>query len=415
MGRVGDDAREPAGVEQAFLEVELPAAHLLRHQPALQPVGQTRHHALQVRELPVELQTQARQFLGIAQVRRVFHLVELVGEDLVARFALVPVVAGPRARLLAVGAGLQRCFELRFRRRLIVRVCFGIRIGCAGGGFAAAVLRVGGFLVLFLALLLLRLGLGVLRLIAGFLFVLLAAAFVFLQRQRFDQAAQHVGTLFLVVRGLGKVVEVGIELRAELAAENLAHVRRRGAEIHMAHAVVNHDLQRIGHLDLEERAGHLVALERQTLFQRFADILAHAGVLFRADRLDPGLFHGVVGVDGFLAGGHAPRVQGDVVMLQPQRHGIGRTAQAHHVLLAQLLRRHRQAHFGADCAKLLVGRDRREDDRRVLVAGDRSDRGRGRALEGLGFGRALLGIALVGVLHATASISVPGISSPKQR
>ena len=59
MHRVDDDARQPRRIEHAFLEVEFPGAVLLRHQAALQPVGEPRHDALQVRELLVEIGAQA--------------------------------------------------------------------------------------------------------------------------------------------------------------------------------------------------------------------------------------------------------------------------------------------------------------------------------------------------------------------
>ena len=48
MHRVGDDARQARRVERALVEVEFPGAVLLRHQPALQAVGELADHALQV-------------------------------------------------------------------------------------------------------------------------------------------------------------------------------------------------------------------------------------------------------------------------------------------------------------------------------------------------------------------------------
>ena len=39
-GRIDDDARQARRIEHAFLEIEVPGAVLLRHQPPLQPVGQ---------------------------------------------------------------------------------------------------------------------------------------------------------------------------------------------------------------------------------------------------------------------------------------------------------------------------------------------------------------------------------------
>ena len=66
--RVGDDARQPRGVEEALVEVELPGAGLLGHEPALQAVGEARDDALQVRQLLVEQIGAAGQLVGVAQL-----------------------------------------------------------------------------------------------------------------------------------------------------------------------------------------------------------------------------------------------------------------------------------------------------------------------------------------------------------
>ena len=77
MHRIDDDARQPRRIEQAFLQVELPGAVLLRHQAALQAVGQPRHHALQMRELLVEIAAQAIELFRLAQILGRHRLVEL--------------------------------------------------------------------------------------------------------------------------------------------------------------------------------------------------------------------------------------------------------------------------------------------------------------------------------------------------
>ena len=59
---------EPRGVERAFLEVEIPGAVLLRHQLALQPVGEARHGARQVAQLLVEEGAQPLQLVGRGQL-----------------------------------------------------------------------------------------------------------------------------------------------------------------------------------------------------------------------------------------------------------------------------------------------------------------------------------------------------------
>src|SRR3546814_6509138 len=79
MRRVGDDARQPPGVEQTFLQVELPGPRLLRHELALQPVRKLADDALQVNELLVEELAQPGQILRIAQNLRADDLVEALG------------------------------------------------------------------------------------------------------------------------------------------------------------------------------------------------------------------------------------------------------------------------------------------------------------------------------------------------
>src|SRR6266478_3750633 len=76
-------------VEHALVEVELPGPRLLRHQAALQPVGEPRDDALQVGELLVEQVTQTRQLVGIAQ------LLGLDGLIATRREGLVEFVVGP--------------------------------------------------------------------------------------------------------------------------------------------------------------------------------------------------------------------------------------------------------------------------------------------------------------------------------
>ena len=66
--RVDDHARQPRGVEQALLEIELPGAVLLRQQAALQAIGEAGDDAREMLQLLVEIGAQALQFLGLAQL-----------------------------------------------------------------------------------------------------------------------------------------------------------------------------------------------------------------------------------------------------------------------------------------------------------------------------------------------------------
>ena len=120
------DARQPRRIELAFLEIEIPGAVLLRHQPALQPVGEPRDHALQMGKLLVEIAAQPVEFFRLAQILGGDRFVELRGEG---------AVVGP-ARL--VGAEMARPLRLAGRFGIahvgIVGHVGGRRFGRFGGG-----------------------------------------------------------------------------------------------------------------------------------------------------------------------------------------------------------------------------------------------------------------------------------------
>ena len=111
---IDDDAGEARRVEHALLEVEVPGAVLLRHQLALQPVGEPADHALQVAQLLVEEGAQPLQLVGRREVLGGDLLVVVAAEDLVAeRFRVIEHVGvGPPGlarvgHLVAVGVGVE--------------------------------------------------------------------------------------------------------------------------------------------------------------------------------------------------------------------------------------------------------------------------------------------------------------------
>ena len=55
MERVGDDAGEPRGIQQALFQVELPGPRLAREEAPLQAVREPADDPVQLRELLVEL------------------------------------------------------------------------------------------------------------------------------------------------------------------------------------------------------------------------------------------------------------------------------------------------------------------------------------------------------------------------
>ena len=115
-GRIGDDARQAGRIQHAFLQIEHPAAVLLRQQAALQLVGEAGDHAGQLGQLLVQQGAQAVQLDRVAQLLGGDDLVKGGGEGaidggVIAAFALGAAGAhalfgvGGLIRLLPVGLG----------------------------------------------------------------------------------------------------------------------------------------------------------------------------------------------------------------------------------------------------------------------------------------------------------------------
>ena len=85
MGRIGDNARQPRDIQNAFFQIEIPGALLLREQAPLEPIGKFGNHALQMGKLLVKLLAQPRQFIRIAKIIGCHHFIELRAEGVVAR------------------------------------------------------------------------------------------------------------------------------------------------------------------------------------------------------------------------------------------------------------------------------------------------------------------------------------------
>ena len=68
MTRRRNNSRQPGCIQYPLFLIKIPAAVLLRHEPALQAVGQFGHGTLEVKQLLVEISTQTCQFILVAQV-----------------------------------------------------------------------------------------------------------------------------------------------------------------------------------------------------------------------------------------------------------------------------------------------------------------------------------------------------------
>jgi hypothetical protein len=106
MERIDYDAGESCRIEQSLLKVELPGAILLRHQPALQTVREPRDHALQVRELLVQVAAQPFELLWFAQVLGRNGLVVFCDKAAIVRPARLVLAMSARAPRLGRSLGI---------------------------------------------------------------------------------------------------------------------------------------------------------------------------------------------------------------------------------------------------------------------------------------------------------------------
>ena len=352
MAGADDHAGQARGIEQTLFLVEIPAAVLLRHEAALQAVGEPRDDALQTGQLAVEIGPQPVQFLVIAQLGRLDHLVELVGIGLVVE---VFRQVGPRAvradGLHALAIVVRRVAVGHFL--LALDVLLGIAIGLAVGDFAAriAFLRLGLALVLFV---------GVLVLLGRFAVVLVpvvGAAIVRRIRQGQFQMAEHVERQVLegplVVERVGKAVHVGADLGEDIAAHH----------VHARLCAVGHGFARqclAQHQRKRGRQRHLVRLARLgdgvgrgAQFERGVEIAANAVIAVAADRFVADPLDRVVAGARDRLGRRALGVQRLVVMAQLQREAVGKAARLGRLVARQVAARQGHAKVLARLARLV--------------------------------------------------------------
>ena len=141
---VDHDPGQARGIEQAFVEVEVPGPGLLGQQAPLQAVGEAADHALETAELLVELGAQTGELERAAQLARLDHLVELgrehaVGQRLAARRQVLRRLEGRLAVAVLVGA------LALARPAILARAGLGALVGArAGVGFARPARRPRG-------------------------------------------------------------------------------------------------------------------------------------------------------------------------------------------------------------------------------------------------------------------------------
>ena len=201
MERVDDDAGQARGVEQAFVEVEIPGPGLLGEQSALQAVGQPGDHALKVGKLLVQHLAQPGQFVRVAELLRLDDLVEFIGIEAIGiDISAVAQVMGIRwsartARLVFLGAAHH--FRIGVEGLFLAAVAVAVLAFLAFQGLAAF----AGFLLAPLAFALAVLLFGAFTLLVGVL-----VGGVLLGAQVQVQVASAALVPSDVVRSLGHLV-----------------------------------------------------------------------------------------------------------------------------------------------------------------------------------------------------------------
>ncbi len=308
----------------------MPAAVLLRHQPALQLVGQPRHHRAEGGQLLVEQGAQPLQFARVAQLGGVDGLVEGRGEHPVGVDGAT-VVGG----LLAVGqrplvevGPLVRGVALRFGRGAVRPALALLAGGLVVGRAVHRLALAAAGLVLFLVLIVGRVGLLVFGLVLAFVLGrVVALAVAGIEVERAQHRLQPAGEGGLVV---GRLDE-GVELRPGLALQFRADEVEQGPGA-VRRAPAGQSLTRQQRRRLGQR--HALGLARaqgpgllQPGEQGGVEVGADAGQRAGADRLDAGLFHRLEHLRGLPVRGAQAGVQPLVVIGQTQRQPVGLAAQ----------------------------------------------------------------------------------------
>jgi len=295
-GGIHDDAAQARGVQHAFLEVKGPAAALLRHQPALQLVGQPGDDGRQGRKLLVQEGAKPPQLDRVAQVGGVDRLVEGGGEDAIGGGVRA---VRPLARPLRRGVG-----------HLLAHVG-GVAVGLDGAAVGARLALLIGLVVVgralhrlavtaagvfvFLVLIVGRIGLLRIGLVlAGVFRGVVALAVAGVQVQRAQNRLHPLGEDRLVVGG----VDQRVQLLARPRLQPVAHQIQQGARPvrrarsrqalphHQGHGLVDRHSLGVGDAQgprpLQPRQGRRV------------QIGPHPGHDPRAQPLDPGLLQRVI-------------------------------------------------------------------------------------------------------------------------
>ena len=334
MAGADDHARQPRGVEHALFLVEVPAAALLRHKAALEPVGEPGDDMLQPGQLAVEIGPQTVELFGIAQLGRGDFLVELARIDLVfeivGNVGPVAVRAHGHHALFAVVASVVAVAVLF--RELALAILVGVAFGHFGGGFGALLRRLVARVFLV-------------GIVLGRLALVLVAFVVGIFGRTIDpldqiELTQHLDRKILkrllVVELVGKRREIAAgALVDEIANEIDALLRALGDRLtgeRLAHHQRNGGGER--HVARFDRAGDRVTGGAQ--LGRSGEVLAHTCKALRAQRLVADLLDRIIHRARHRIAGSARIVQRIVVQADLECETIGKAARFGGLLGRQL-------------------------------------------------------------------------------
>ena len=408
--RVGEHSREPRWVEHAFVEIEVPAAPLLREQEALEFAGEPRDDRRQLSGLGIEGGAQFVERHDIGEIAGVSDLVMEGREDAVIAVRVIGLVGTDPAQPLPLGG-------------LLLRTVGALRFG--RGGFGQRLLRFDPRLLLvcdlprFLHLgrwqvVRLRCGGWAARGSVGALRTPFGARLGWWRVEFMAETERAQDELLLAGEGVlvgGAREEQGQGLRQPLLEERPPSSVQGGRFVRYRHAAeigAHHQRERLCHRcrTVCRTAQRPTAL--QFIPQRSIDIDGDPGEVARAERQAARILQSVVQVACAHPCGPMAGMNRRVVESPTQREPVGLTAGQGEGCRGQRGRRGGQQHLGA-----LESRSRGAEDHLELWVGrEGSGGGRERTLERvrrrrLGAGRRRHRTLMCG--------AVSGRSTPKAR
>ncbi len=375
---IGHHARQPRRIEDAFFEIELPGAVLLRHQAALQPVRQPRDDALQMRELLVEVAAQPLQLVMVAEVFGGDHLVELRREGMIFR---------PARLVLAVRIGPRRLA----RRFVVAELAVVERV--AGGGLRAFHRAFGHVVRARLGLVgahLLR-GVGIGRalragLIAVAVRIVLVVVFVgfrvalVAEIERGEQVVDHVAEFGLVLGDAGQLIEPRADLVFEKRPPEVDHLLCRRRRRHAGQPLAHQHGERVRQRRIGAVGDLVILAAMEMIVEHRGEILRNARHPPRADRLDPRLLDRLEHAARLRIARHQLAMHLGIVTGELERDRVRVSAHDRRIAPRHLARRLRQPRLARREPRPFGG----ERDFELGRARDGAQAGGDRALERLG-------------------------------